>query len=104
MHWLVDENKTKAEKIPEAPNAHDDGSEDIGMFTTDIALKRDEEYNKYVREYAENQEKFFDDFAAAWYKLTTRDVGPRTRCSNDDAPPAQDWQVNYNTYIILYSI
>jgi len=91
QHWVIDKNATEI-KIPKAPNAHTETEDDLGMFTTDIALMKDPEYKKIVEEYADNTEKFFADFAAAWYKLTTRDVGPRTRCSNDDAPPAQDWQ------------
>ena len=99
-HWVV--NLTNAEDIPEAPLAHSDGTEDIGMFTTDIALIQDEEYKKIVEEYAANNDKFLNDFAAAWYKLTTRDVGPRTRCTNDDAPPAQDWQVRFIIYSNIF--
>ena len=42
-----------------------------------------------VQRFAADLEDFDNQFAHAWYKLTTRDMGPRSRCVNDDAPPAQ---------------
>ena len=47
---------------------------------------------KIVQQFSEDRAAFDEMFASAWYKLTTRDMGPRERCINDDAPPAQAWQ------------
>ena len=62
------------------------------MLTTDVALIHDENYKEIVKIFAEDQEYFLDQFAHEWYKLTTCDMGPRSQCSNQDAPPAQPWQ------------
>ena len=51
--------------------------EKIGMLTTDIALKADPICHEIVRKFANEENKFKEKFAAAWYKLTTRDMGPR---------------------------
>ena len=71
-----------------------DGSHNqpIGLLTSDVALKTDSAYLSLVEEFSGNLEGFDLEFARAWYKLTTRDMGPRSRCLNDDAPEAQDWQ------------
>jgi catalase (peroxidase I) len=42
--------------------------------------------------YAKDSAKFEAMFAHSWYKLTTRDMGPATRCTGDLKPPAQPWQ------------
>ena len=77
-----------------APLAHGHHNQrrSIGVFTTDIALKEDPEYFKIVEEFSEDEDKFLEEFAKAWYKLTTRDMGTRARCANTDAPPPQPWQ------------
>lgn len=62
------------------------------MLTTDIALKYDSEYKVYVQEFAANITAFEEAFAKAWYKLTTRDMGPFGRCVGPNLPPAQDFQ------------
>lgn len=49
------------------------------MFTTDLALKLDPSYNKYAQEFYKNPEEFKDSFAKAWFKLTHRDMGPKSR-------------------------
>ena len=71
-----------------------DGSHNqpIGLLTSDVALKNDSDYLSIVEEFAGNLTAFDLEFARAWYKLTTRDMGPRARCLNEDAPEAQDWQ------------
>ena len=63
--------------IPRAVTAHGTGDEVIGMLTTDIALKADKAYYEIVENFNDEPAKFKEKFAAAWYKLTTRDMGPR---------------------------
>lgn len=56
------------------------------MLTTDIALKLDPAYEKISRRFLENPEAFADAFARAWFKLTHRDMGPRSRYLGPDVP------------------
>ena len=49
------------------------------MLTTDLSLKMDPIYAPIAKRFYENPEEFEDAFARAWYKLTHRDMGPRTR-------------------------
>jgi catalase (peroxidase I) len=64
------------------------------MLTSDISLLEDptKQYPPLVKKYAEDQAAFDHAFKYAWYKLTTRDMGPVTRCVGKNVPPAQDWQ------------
>ncbi len=49
------------------------------MATTDIALRTDPAYLAISKRYHENFDQFADAFARAWFKLTHRDMGPRSR-------------------------
>ena len=49
------------------------------MLTTDLSLREDPSYEKISRRFYENPDEFADKFARAWYKLTHRDMGPRSR-------------------------
>ena len=61
-------------------DAHDPSKKHRPMMTTaDLSLKFDPIYEKIARRYLENPEEFADAFARAWYKLTHRDMGPRSR-------------------------
>ncbi|MFH0968035.1 MAG: catalase/peroxidase HPI, partial [Methanobacteriota archaeon] len=64
-----------------------------GMLTTDLALRFDPVYEKISRDFYENPELLADAFAKAWFKLTHRDMGPRTRYLGPEVP-AEDliWQ------------
>ena len=80
-------------EVPRAVTAHDKTKQEpVGLLTTDLALLSDRKYKKIVERFAKDREYFDEQFAHAWYKLTTRDMGPRSRCVNDDAPPEQPWQ------------
>jgi catalase-peroxidase len=72
--------RVKGGKGPKASAAHGDGSQNIMMLTTDIGLATDPEYRKYVEEFAHDEKAFSGAFAAVWYKLVNRDMGPVTRC------------------------
>ncbi len=56
------------------------------MLTTDLSLRFDPVYEKISREFYENPEKFNDAFARAWFKLTHRDMGPKTTYLGPEAP------------------
>ena len=75
------------------PDAHDPNKSHAPMmFTTDLALKLDPAYGKISKRFYENPKAFEEAFAKAWYKLTHRDMGPRSRLLGDEVPPAQLWQ------------
>lgn len=56
------------------------------MLTTDLSLREDPAYAKISRRFYENPDEFADAFARAWFKLTHRDMGPRTRYLGPDVP------------------
>ena len=76
------------------PDAHDPSKRHAPMMlTTDLSLRRDPIYEPISRRFYENPDEFGDAFARAWYKLTHRDMGPRTRCLGPWVPAEpQLWQ------------
>ena len=56
------------------------------MFTTDLALKMDPAYAEITERWLQNPGEFEDAFARAWFKLTHRDLGPKTRYLGDMVP------------------
>ena len=62
------------------PDAHNPSKHHApAMLTTDLALRFDPAYEKISRRFYEHPEQFADAFARAWFKLTHRDMGPRSR-------------------------
>ena len=76
------------------PDAHDPSKKHAPMMlTTDLSLKADPIYAQISKCFYENPAEFADAFAKAWYKLTHRDMGPRTRCLGSLVPAEpQLWQ------------
>jgi len=69
------------------PDAHDSTRRHAPiMFTTDLALKVDPAYREIALRFQQNPAEFELAFAKAWFKLTHRDMGPRTRYIGADAP------------------
>ena len=69
------------------PMAHDSSKRTApAMLTTDLALRVDPAYEKISRRFLENPDQFADAFARVWFKLTHRDLGPRTRYLGPEAP------------------
>jgi catalase-peroxidase len=70
-----------------APAAHDASIKVKTMMTTaDMAMRMDPIYGPISKRYHENPEQFADAFARAWFKLTHRDMGPKTRYLGNDVP------------------
>jgi catalase-peroxidase len=64
-----------------------------GMLTTDLALRFDPAYEKISRRFYENPDQLADAFARAWFKLTHRDMGPRSRYLGPEVPAEElIWQ------------
>ncbi len=69
------------------PDAHDPSKNHAPMMlTSDLALRFDPIYEKISRRFHENPEQFADAFARAWFKLTHRDMGPRSRYLGPEVP------------------
>ena len=76
------------------PDAHDPSKRHApSMLTTDLALRFDPVYEKISRRFMENPDQLADAFARAWFKLTHRDMGPRTRYLGPEVPTEElIWQ------------
>jgi catalase-peroxidase len=69
------------------PNAFDSTiKQKPTMLTSDLALRFDPIYEKISRNFMEHPEEFSDAFARAWFKLTHRDMGPKTTYLGPEAP------------------
>ncbi|MEX2369640.1 MAG: catalase/peroxidase HPI [Bacteroidales bacterium] len=69
------------------PDAHDSSKRHApAMLTTDLSLRFDPVYEKISRRFYENPDEFAEVFARAWYKLTHRDMGPRSLYLGPEVP------------------
>jgi catalase-peroxidase len=76
------------------PDAHDPSKKrKPTMLTTDLSLRLDPVYEKISRRFLENPQAFAEAFARAWFKLTHRDMGPRSRYLGPEVPKEElIWQ------------
>ncbi len=76
------------------PDAFDPSQRHVPtMLVTDLALRVDPVYEKISRNYYEHPDRFADAFARAWFKLTHRDMGPRSRYLGPEVPAEElIWQ------------
>ncbi len=79
-----------------APAAHDPSKKVKTMMTTaDMAMRMDPIYGPISKRFHENPDEFADAFARAWFKLTHRDMGPRSNYIGEEAPTEElIWQDN----------
>jgi catalase-peroxidase len=77
-----------------APAAHEPSKRVTTIMTTaDMAMRMDPTYEPIARRYHQNPEEFADAFARAWFKLTHRDMGPRSRYLGPEVPAEElIWQ------------
>ncbi|MBP6216252.1 MAG: catalase/peroxidase HPI [Luteimonas sp.] len=84
-----------AKDAPEdVPHAHDASRKQrVKMLTTDLSLRFDPIYGPISKRFLENPQAFADAFARAWFKLTHRDMGPRSRYLGPEVPKEElVWQ------------
>ncbi|HUH78636.1 MAG TPA: catalase/peroxidase HPI [Methanoregula sp.] len=76
------------------PDAHDKTKRRApAMLTTDLSLRFDPAYEKISRRFYEHPDQLADAFARAWFKLTHRDMGPRSRYLGPEVPAEElIWQ------------
>ena len=77
-----------------APAAHDPSKRVTTIMTTaDMAMRMDPIYRAIAKRFHEHPEEFADAFARAWFKLTHRDMGPRSRYLGPEVPAEElIWQ------------
>ena len=69
------------------PDAHDPNKRNAPIMTTaDLAMRMDPIYGPISKRFLDNPEEFADAFARAWFKLTHRDMGPRSRYLGPEVP------------------
>jgi catalase-peroxidase len=88
--WLAKD----VEDVDMVVDAHNPAVKHRPMMTTaDLSLRFDPEFEKVARHFAANPDVFADAYARAWFKLTHRDLGPKSRYLGAEVP-AEDliWQ------------
>jgi catalase-peroxidase len=90
-HQWVPKNGAASNAVPDA---HDPAKSHAPIMTTaDLALRMDPIYEPISRRFHENPDEFADAFARAWFKLTHRDMGPRSRYLGPEVPQEElIWQ------------
>lgn len=90
-HQWKPKNLSEKDHAPDA----EDASKPVGimMTTADMSMREDPAYRKICEHFHKNPEEFADAFARAWFKLTHRDMGPKSRYLGSEVP-AEDliWQ------------
>lgn len=100
-HQWQPKNNAGAGTVPDAHNPNKKHAP--FMLTSDIALRVDPAYEKVSRKFYENPDLFADAFARAWFKLTHRDMGPKSLYLGSEVPAEElIWQdpiptANYKT-------
>lgn len=76
------------------PDAHDSSKKHPPMMTTaDLSLRFDPGFEKVSRKFHQDPQAFADAFARAWFKLTHRDMGPKSRYLGPEVPAEElIWQ------------
>ncbi|MDD5389782.1 MAG: catalase/peroxidase HPI [Gallionellaceae bacterium] len=83
--WQWTPNKATDSNM--APAAHDAAKKvPIIMTDADMAMRMDPIYEPIARRFHQNPEEFADAFARAWFKLTHRDMGPKSRYLGPEVP------------------
>jgi len=104
-----------AHEVKFVPDAHDSSKRHAPiMFTTDLALKFDPSYQKIAARFLSNPAEFDLAFAKAWFKLTHRDMGPRSLYLGSEIPkevfiwqdpiPAIDYEMITDTDIAILKV
>ncbi|WP_350333186.1 catalase/peroxidase HPI [Coralliovum pocilloporae] len=90
--WIWEPVGVKEEDM--APQAHDPSKKVKTMMTTaDMAMRMDPIYGPISKRFHQNPEEFADAFGRAWFKLTHRDMGPRSRYLGSEVPQEElIWQ------------
>ena len=83
-HQWAAKNIADKDKAPDA----EDATKRVGlmMTTADMSMKMDPEYRKISERFHKNPDEFADAFARAWFKLTHRDMGPKSRYLGSEVP------------------
>ena len=83
QQW-VPKNLADKDKAPDA----EDASQTVGimMTTADMAMREDPDYRKISEHFHKHPDEFADAFARAWFKLTHRDMGPKSRYLGPEVP------------------
>ncbi|MFC5050503.1 catalase/peroxidase HPI [Rubritalea spongiae] len=90
-HQWIPKDGAGADSVPDA---HDSSKRHVpSMLTTDLALRFDPEYEKISRRFHQDPDAFAEAFSRAWFKLTHRDMGPRSRYLGPEVPEEElIWQ------------
>lgn len=82
FHWKPKDNAGR----DMVPMAHSEKRREPRMLTTDIALREDPIYAEISKRFKNDQRAFSEAFAKAWFKLTHRDLGPKSRFLGPEVP------------------